>query len=97
MSAPRFAATARSGSPRSSRAVPLTYGVAELVAYLSLRDEAFTLVYRRGRAEQISWTGPDGQRRTATLPRVTFTRGDGHPGRAASDDRARSVRSPSSS
>ena len=63
------------------RAVPLTYGIAELVAYLSLRDEAFTLVYDEASAEQISWTGPDGQRRTATLPRVTFTRGDGHPGK----------------
>jgi hypothetical protein len=63
------------------RAVPLTYGVAELVAYLSLRDEAFTLVYDEASAEQISWTGPDGQRRTATLPRVTFTRGTGTQGR----------------
>ena len=63
------------------RAVPLTYGVAELVAYLSLRDEAFTLVYDEASAEQISWTGPDGQRRTATLPRVTFTRGTGIQGR----------------
>src|SRR5580700_4271880 len=43
------------------RAVPLTHGVAELVAYLSLRDEAFTLVYDEASAEQISWTGPDGQ------------------------------------
>ena len=63
------------------RAVPLTYGIAELVAYLSLRDEAFTLVYDEASAEQISWTGPDGQRRTATLPRVTFTRGTGTQGR----------------
>jgi hypothetical protein len=63
------------------RAVPLTHGVAELVAYLSLRDEAFTLVYDEASAEQISWTGPDGQRRTATLPRVTFTRGAGSQGR----------------
>jgi hypothetical protein len=63
------------------RAVPLTHGIAELVAYLSLRDEVFTLVYDEASAEQISWTGPDGQRRTATLPRVTFTRGTGTQGR----------------
>lgn len=63
------------------RAAPLTHGVAELVAYLSLRDEAFAIVYDEASAEQISWTGPDGQRRTATLPRVTFTRGTGSHGR----------------
>jgi hypothetical protein len=56
------------------RAVPLSHGVAELVAYLSLRDEAFVLVYDEASAEQISWTGPDGRDRTATLPRVMFTR-----------------------
>ena len=74
------------------RAVPLTYGVAELVAYLSLRDEAFTLVYRRGqrRTDQL-----DRPRRPA--PYRHAAAGDIHPGRApregASDDRARSVHS----
>jgi flagellar motility protein MotE (MotC chaperone) len=53
---------------------PLTHGVAELVAYLSLRDDAFTIVYDEARTERVSWTGPDGQARTATLPRVTFTK-----------------------
>lgn len=62
------------------RAAPLTHGVAELVAYLSLRDEAFAIVYDEASAEQISWAGPDGQDRTATLPRVTFTRGAGRQG-----------------
>jgi Protein of unknown function (DUF3375) len=55
-------------------AAPLSHGVAELVAYLSLRDDTFAIVYDEARTEQVSWTGPDGQDRTATLPRVTFTR-----------------------
>jgi flagellar motility protein MotE (MotC chaperone) len=55
-------------------AAPLTHGVAELVAYLSLRDDTFAIVYDEARTEQVTWTGPDDQDRTATLPRVTFTR-----------------------
>jgi hypothetical protein len=55
-------------------AAPLTHGVAELVAYLSLRDDTFAIVYDEARTERVTWTGPDGQDRTATLPRVTFTR-----------------------
>jgi hypothetical protein len=55
-------------------AAPLTHGIAELVAYLSLRDDTFAIVYDEARTEQVTWTGPDGQDRTATLPRVTFTR-----------------------
>ena len=55
-------------------ATPLTHGVAELVAYLSLRDDTFTVVYDEARTEQVSWTGMDGRDRTATLPRVTFAR-----------------------
>ncbi len=53
---------------------PLTHGLAELVTYLSLKDEAFAIVYDDRRTEQVSWTEPDGRARTATLPRVTFTR-----------------------
>jgi flagellar motility protein MotE (MotC chaperone) len=55
-------------------AAPLTHGVAELVTYLSLRDDAFTIVYDGTHTEQVSWIAPDGRGRTATLPRVTFTR-----------------------
>lgn len=58
-------------------AAPLTHGVAELVTYLSLRDDAFTVVYDDTRSEQVSWTGPDGRDRTATLPGVTFARAVG--------------------
>ena len=56
---------------------PLKFGVAELVTYLTLRDDAFTIVYDEARTEQIGWTAQDGSRRTATLPRVTFTRSKG--------------------
>ena len=55
-------------------AAPLTQGAAELVTYLTLRDDAFAIVYDEARTEQIGWNDPDGSRRTATLPRVTFTR-----------------------
>jgi flagellar motility protein MotE (MotC chaperone) len=59
------------------KATTLTHGVAELVTYLSLRDDAFTIVYDETRTEQVSWTDADGRGRTATLPRVTFTRATG--------------------
>jgi len=55
-------------------ATPLRQGLAELVTYLSLKDEAFRVIYDEQHTEQVSWTDPDGRARTATLPRVTFTR-----------------------
>ncbi len=61
------------------RETPLTHGVAELVTYLSLRDEQFATVYDESNPEKVTWTGPDGVGRTATLPRVTFTRGRAAP------------------
>ena len=36
---------------------PLAHGLAELVTYLSLRDDAFTIVFDDARSEQVSWTG----------------------------------------
>jgi hypothetical protein len=56
---------------------PLQYGVAELVSYLSLRDEAFAIAYDEEHVEQISWIAADGQERTATLPRITYCRRSG--------------------
>jgi hypothetical protein len=53
---------------------PLTHGLAELVTYLSLKDETFRVVYDDRYTEQVTWTESDGRARTATLPRVTFTR-----------------------
>lgn len=58
-------------------ASPLTQGLAELLTYLSLRDETFLIVYDDTRSEQVTWIEPDGRTRTATLPRVTFTRAAG--------------------
>jgi hypothetical protein len=52
---------------------PLVQGLAELVTYLSLRDDAFETVYDETEQDQVSWTDPDCHGRTATLPRVTFT------------------------
>ena len=73
---------AREGQPQVGladlvSAAPLTHGVAELITYLSLRDDALTVVYDDTRSEQVSWTGPDERDRIATLPGVTFTRAVG--------------------
>lgn len=53
---------------------PLRHGLAELVTYLSLRDEAFDIVFDERVSEQIAWSDPAGTQRVATLPRVTFAR-----------------------
>jgi hypothetical protein len=56
---------------------PLKQGVAELVTYLSLQDEAFAIVYDEQDRQQITWSADDGRERTATLPRVTYARRGG--------------------
>ncbi|MDR2985291.1 MAG: DUF3375 domain-containing protein [Nocardiopsaceae bacterium] len=56
---------------------PLRQGVAELVTYLSLRDEAFAIVYDEEHRDQITWSAADGRERIATLPRVTYSRRGG--------------------
>src|SRR5215469_3650641 len=53
---------------------PLERGLAELVTYLSLQDDAFRVVFDDAHREQVSWEDPDGRSRQATLPRVTFAR-----------------------
>lgn len=53
---------------------PLRHGLAELVTYLSLRDEAFDVVFDERVSEQIAWSDSAGTQRVATLPRVTFAR-----------------------
>src|SRR5215475_1053703 len=52
---------------------PLQQGVAELVTYLSLRDEAFAIVYDDDHLDQITWSTADGWERMATMPRVTYS------------------------
>jgi hypothetical protein len=56
---------------------PLKQGVAELVTYLSLQDEAFAIVYDERHRDQITWSATDGRERAATLPRVTYARRGG--------------------
>jgi hypothetical protein len=53
---------------------PLTQGLAELVAYLSLRDASFQVIFDDNRTEQVRWSDADGVERSATMPGVTFAR-----------------------
>lgn len=53
---------------------PLEHGLAELVAYMSLADATFAVVFDESAQEKVSWSDRDGTARTATLPRVTFVR-----------------------
>jgi Protein of unknown function (DUF3375) len=56
------------------RAEPLQQGLAELVTYLSLTDETFRVVFDETVTDHLTWLDPDGQERSAALPRVTFAR-----------------------
>jgi hypothetical protein len=56
---------------------PLEQGLAELVTYLSLQDEAFTVVFDEQHRERVSWHEPDGRTKQVALPRVTFVRTGG--------------------
>lgn len=62
------------GLPELIRDRPLKHGLAELVGYLSLADDAFTVVLDEAVREQVSWRDPNGRARAATLPRVTYVR-----------------------
>lgn len=53
---------------------PLQHGLAELVAYLSLTDEGFRVVFDEQHTEQMRWRDPDGRERIVSIPRVTFAR-----------------------
>jgi flagellar motility protein MotE (MotC chaperone) len=56
------------------REQPLRHGLAELVAYLSLTDEAFRVVFDERHTEQLSWRDETGRERVVSIPRVTFAR-----------------------
>jgi hypothetical protein len=56
---------------------PLAHGLAELVTYLSLRDDTFETDCDETVHDQVTWIDPDGRAKTATLPRITFTRAAG--------------------
>lgn len=58
---------------------PLRHGLAELIGYLSLTDEAFDVVFDEQRRDRIGWTTAEQAtteevERLADLPAVTFTR-----------------------
>ena len=59
---------------------PLTQGLAELVAYLSVADSVFAVVFDSERKERIAWLDSAGIRRVATLPIVTYVRTPGRSG-----------------
>ena len=53
---------------------PIQQGLAELVTYLSLKDETFRITYDEQRHEEIGWTDREGASRVVTLPRVSYAR-----------------------
>ena len=53
---------------------PLEHGLAELVAYLSLAAEPGRAVIDDAVQDSVVWQTPGGQRKTAHLPRVIFSR-----------------------
>src|SRR5215469_9872172 len=53
---------------------PIQQGLAELVTYLSLKDETFQIAYDEQRHEEIGWTDREGASRVVTLPRVSYAR-----------------------
>ena len=57
---------------------PLEHGLAEVVAYLQLSDESFTVVLDQDALETLGWSSVtragDPVTRAATLPRAIFCR-----------------------
>jgi Protein of unknown function (DUF3375) len=51
---------------------PMAHGLAELVTYLSLRDDTFETNCDEGAQDQVTWTDPDGRAKTAPLLRITL-------------------------
>jgi hypothetical protein len=66
------------------REQPLEQGLAELVAYLSLRDGAFAVAFDEEVRERVSWLDRSGEIRVVSLPRVIFVRSLEPQGRAQS-------------
>ncbi len=61
------------GLPELLDAHPLQHGLAELLTYLSLRDDAFSIVFDEDAQIVLRWSS-DGGERAATVPRVLFVR-----------------------
>jgi hypothetical protein len=62
------------GLPEVLAETPITQGLSELVAYLSLDDERFTTVFDESARDTVGWTDDSGAAKTATLPRVIYAR-----------------------
>ena len=60
---------------------PIRQGVAELVTYLSLKDEHVRARLRRAPPRAGVLAEPDGRERKVTMPRVTFVRSSHEPSR----------------
>lgn len=59
------------------REAPIELGLAEVVAYLALKDEGFDIVFDETVQTDLSWTVADGEVRTARLPAVSYARSGG--------------------
>lgn len=53
---------------------PLEQGLAELVAYLALSGDGFTVVFDDSRREEITWVGADGVQHVVQTPVAAFAR-----------------------
>jgi hypothetical protein len=53
---------------------PIEQGLAEVITYLALDDDAFEVVFDQGHPTQLSWADLDGAGRTVTLPTVSYVR-----------------------
>lgn len=64
----------QAGLPQVVAESPITHGLAELVTYMSLDDDAFTTVFDETARDTVGWTDDAGVDRVATLPRVIYAR-----------------------
>jgi chromosome segregation ATPase len=55
---------------------PLEQGLAEVVTYLALSDDAFDVVFDESAIDAISWTTHDGNVRVAEVPRILYVATD---------------------
>lgn len=53
---------------------PIEQGLAELVTYLALDDDAFDVVFDPAASTRLSWLDAEGVERAATLPTVSYVR-----------------------
>jgi hypothetical protein len=58
---------------------PIEQGLAELITYLSLDDDAFDVVFDETTHEHVDWTDEQDTVRRARVPRVTYARSDRNP------------------